>query len=416
MKFWNSYTKEEKSWILYDWANSAYSLIIVTAILPIYFKFVAGEAGISNSDSTAYWGYASSFATLLVSLSAPILGTLGDYEGKKKKLFNCFALAGIIMTFALALVPDKSWLAMLAIYVISHIGYQGANIFYDSFLVDVTDDERMDDVSSMGYGLGYVGSALLFVVVMLLQVTDGFGLMGTVLTTKICFILTGVWWFLFSFPFLKNVHQRFAIANIKNPIKVSVQRLGQTLRNISQYKRIVFFLIAYFFYIDGVDTIFTMATAFGIDMGVSSDMLIIILLAINFIAFPFTILYGKGAKKFGTRPMILLAIGVYTFICFYALFMDSVLDFWILGILVGTSQGGIQALSRSYFAQMIPKEHSNEFFGFYNIFGKFSAILGPVLFGFITSLTGNSQYGITSLMILFIIGGFLFIKGNKIPV
>ncbi|MDH6364178.1 UMF1 family MFS transporter [Enterococcus sp. PF1-24] len=410
LKFWKSYTKEERGWILYDWANSAYSLVVVTAILPIYFKFVAGEAGISNGDSTAYWGYASSFATLLISLSAPILGTLGDYEGKKKKLFNLFALSGIIMTFVLAFVPNKSWVALLVIYAISHMGYQGANIFYDGFLVDVTDDERMDNVSSMGYGLGYIGSALLFIAVMILQVTDGFGLLDTILVTKICFILTGLWWLLFSLPFFRHVHQKFSLEAIDNPVKVSFQRLKGTIENIRQYKGIVFFLIAYFFYIDGVDTIFTMATAFGIDMGVSSDKLIIILLVINFIAFPFTILYGLGAKRFGTKKMILLAIAVYTFICIYALFMDSVLDFWIVGILVGTSQGGIQALSRSYFAQMIPKEHANEFFGFYNIFGKFSAILGPMLFGFMTSLTGNSRYGIASLILLFIIGAILFAK------
>lgn len=410
MKFWNSYTKEERSWILYDWANSAYSLIIVTAILPIYFKYVAGNAGVSGSESTAFWSYASSLGTLLISLSAPILGTLGDYQGYKKKLFNLFALSGMIMTFALALVPDKSWLALLAIYVLSHIGYQGANIFYDGFLVDVTSDERMDDVSSMGYGLGYIGSALLFVVVMLLQVTNGFGLMDTELVTKICFVLTGLWWFLFSFPFFKNVHQKYSIPKVKQPIKFSFLRLKQTILEISKYKKIVFFLIAYFFYIDGVDTIFTMATAFGIDMGVDSNMLIIILLVINIIAFPFTILYGKLARRFGNKPMILTAIGVYTIICIYALFMKTVLDFWILGVLVGTSQGGIQALSRSYFAQIIPKEKANEFFGFYNIFGKFSAILGPLLFGGMTHLTGNSQYGIASLIILFILGGLLFYR------
>lgn len=410
MKFWNSYSKEERSWILYDWANSAYSLIIVTAILPIYFKYVAGNAGVSGSESTAFWSYASSLGTLLISLSAPILGTLGDYQGYKKKLFNLFALSGMIMTFALALVPDKSWLALLAIYVLSHIGYQGANIFYDGFLVDVTSDERMDDVSSMGYGLGYIGSALLFVVVMLLQVTNGFGLMDTELVTKICFVLTGLWWFLFSFPFFKNVHQKYSIPKVKQPIKFSFLRLKQTILEISKYKKIVFFLIAYFFYIDGVDTIFTMATAFGIDMGVDSNMLIIILLVINIIAFPFTILYGKLARRFGNKPMILTAIGVYTIICIYALFMKTVLDFWILGVLVGTSQGGIQALSRSYFAQIIPKEKANEFFGFYNIFGKFSAILGPLLFGGMTHLTGNSQYGIASLIILFILGGLLFYR------
>ncbi len=404
------FTKEEKSWIFYDWANSAYSLVIVTAILPIYFKYVAGNAGISNSNSTAYWGYATSFATLVISLSAPILGTLADYKGFKKRFFNVFALSGIIMTFALAFVPDKSWIALLVIYVLSHMGYQGANIFYDGFLVDVTEDDRMDEVSSMGYGLGYIGSALLFVAVMVLQVTDGFGLLSTEIVTKVCFVLTGIWWFIFSYPFLKNVHQRYAIAREKHPIKVTMQRLGKTVREISKYKAIVYFLIAYFFYIDGVDTIFSMATSFGIDMGVKSDTLIIILLAVNIVAFPFTIIYGKLAGKFGTKPMILVAVSVYIAICIYALFMDTVIDFWILGFLVGTSQGGIQALSRSYFARIIPKEKSNEFFGFYNIFGKFSAILGPLIFSFMTQLTGKSQYGIVSLIILFIIGGILLLR------
>lgn len=415
MKFWNSYSKEEKSWILYDWANSAYSLVIVTAILPIYFKYVAGNAGVSDSVSTAFWSYASSAGTLIVSLSAPILGTIADFRGYKKKLFNLFALCGIIMTFSLALIPENSWVALLAVYILSHVGFQGANIFYDGFLVDVTENDRMDDVSSTGYGLGYIGSALLFVVVMILQVTNGFGLMSTDLVTKVCFVLTGLWWLLFSWPFFKNVHQRFALEKVAHPIRHSFTRLKNTLLEIKQYKRIVYFLIAYFFYIDGVDTIFTMATAFGVDMGIDSNMLIIILLVINFIAFPFTILYGKLASKFGAKPLILVAIGVYTFICIYALFMDTVLDFWVLGILVGTSQGGIQALSRSYFAQMVPKEKANEFFGFYNIFGKFSAILGPLLFGVITHLTGRSQLGITSLIILFILGGILFARMKEEP-
>ncbi|MGY3751022.1 MFS transporter [Vagococcus acidifermentans] len=407
-----TFTKEEKSWIMYDWANSVYSLIIVTAILPIYFKYVAGNAGISDADSTAFWGYASSFATLLISVSSPILGTIADYRGAKKKLFNFFAFSGMLLTLALAIVPNHSWVALLAVYVISHMGFQGANIFYDGFLVDVTTDERADAVSSYGFGFGYIGSALLFVLVMVLQVTDGFGLMGTETVTKLCFILTAVWWFAFTIPFVKNVHQNYGIEPEKHTIRRSFLRIAETIKEISRYKHIVFFLIAYFFYIDGVDTIFTMATAFGIDMGVSSDMLIIILLVVNIIAFPFTILYGRLAARFGTKPLILTAISVYIIICIYAMFMKTTVDFWIVGILVGTSQGGIQALSRSYFAKIVPKDRANEFFGFYNIFGKFSAILGPSIFAFVTQMTGQSQFGIAALILLFIIGAVLFSRVN----
>lgn len=402
-------TKEEKSWVMYDWANSAYSLVIVTALLPIYFKSVAGNAGISEAASTAYWGYASSFGTLLVSLSAPLLGTLADYKGYKKKFFNVFAITGMIMTVLLAFVPNHSWIGLLAVYIISHVGFSGANIFYDGFLVDVTTDERSDKISSYGYGYGYIGSALLFVIVVALQLF-GEKFISVELLTKISFVLTALWWFVFSFSFLKNVHQKYGVEHDTKPVSASIKRLVETVKDIGQYKHVALFLIAYFFYIDGVDTIFTMATAFGTDMGISSTTLILILLVVNIVAFPFTILYGNLAKKFGTKPMIMVAIGVYVLICCLAMMMSKPIHFWILGFLVGTSQGGIQALSRSYFSRIIPKNRSNEFFGFYNIFGKFSAVMGPLIFGVVTQMTGNSQLGIASLIILFVIGGLLFIK------
>lgn len=403
------FTREEKSWILYDWANSAYSLVIVTALLPIYFKVVAGNSGISEVNSTAFWGYASSIGTLVVSLSAPILGTIADYKGLKKKFFNIFACCGVIMTLALAFVPNHSWFALLGVYILSHIGFSGANVFYDGFLVDVTIDERNDKVSSYGYGLGYIGSALLFVAVMILQVFGAKSL-GAEFVTKVSFILTAIWWGLFSIPFFKYVHQVHGIEREAAPVRASLKRIGETLRDIRKYRHIMLFLIAYFFYIDGVDTIFTMATAFGIDMGITSTTLIIVLLVVNIVAFPFTILYSYFAKKFGTKRLILVAIGVYIIICILAMFMSKPLHFWILGGLVGTSQGGIQALSRSYFARIIPKDRSNEFFGFYNIFGKFSAVLGPLIFGLMTQLTGKSQYGIASLIVLFIVGGMMFYR------
>lgn len=406
-------TKQEKSWILYDWANSAYSLVVVTAILPIYFKYVSKNAGISDIDSTAIWGYTSAAATLIISLLAPLLGTIADYFGYKKKIFSLFAICGIITTFGLAFIPNQSWIALLVVYILSHMGFQGANIFYDGFLVDVTTDERSDKVSSYGYGFGYIGSALLFILVMVLQLTDGFGLTDNETVTKLCFVLTALWWLLFSIPFFKHVQQIHGIPKQAHTLRYSFTRLVSTIRDIRQYKVVVLFLVAYFFYIDGVDTIFTMATAFGVDMGVDSNLLIVILLVVNILAFPFTILYGRLAERFGTKPLILVAIGVYAIICLYAMFMSTVLDFWILGILVGTSQGGIQALSRSYFSRIIPKNKANEFFGFYNIFGKFSAILGPILFSTMTQLTGKTQLGIASLLLLFVIGGWLLWRMPK---
>lgn len=405
-----NFTKEEKSWMLYDCANSAYSLIIVTAILPVYFKYVAGNGGLSEQTTTAYWGYVSSFSTFIISVLAPLLGTLADYMGNKKRFFNYSVLIGVIMTGMLAFIPQNQWEILLIVYTLSHIGYQAANLFYDAFITDITDNKRNDMVSSYGFGIGYIGSATLFVVVMLLITTSGFGMLNSVLAIRLSFLLTTIWWLLFSIPMLRNVKQHYGIDAVQNPIQNSLKRIVKTVQKIQQYKRVLGFMVAYFFFIDGVDTIITMATAFGVDMGIKTSNLLLILLILNIIAFPCTIIYGKLAQKFGTKKMILIAIFVYIMICFYAIFMKTVLDFWILGILVGSSQGGIQALSRSYFARIIPREQANEFFGFYNIFGKFSAVLGPLLFSVTTQMTGKSQFGIASLALLFILGAYFLIR------
>jgi UMF1 family MFS transporter len=397
------FTIQEKSWIWYDCANSAYSLIIVTAILPAYFKLSAQSAGLSQSLSTAYWGYASSFSTLIISLLAPLLGILADHLGNKKRYFKYSLMIGLIMTAGLSLVPFNEWKWLLIIYVVSHLGYQAANLFYDAFITDVTTDKHSDLVSSYGFGVGYLGSAFLFILVMVLVMTKGFGLIRT------AFILVTLWWLSFSLPLLKNVQQKYGTTQPIS-IKDSLQRLWQTLKLISHYQAVTGFMIAYFFYIDGVDTIITMATSFGLDLGVKTSSLLIILLVLNIIAFPCTLIYGKLAVRFGTKKLILTAILVYAVICCYAIQMKTVADFWILGLLVGSSQGGIQALSRSYFSRLIPKNQANEFFGFYNVFGKFSAVLGPLIFSLATQLTGNSRLGIASLIILFILGGSALIK------
>lgn len=404
------FSKQQWQWIFYDWANSGYGILVITAVLPVYFKAIASSNGVSAANSTAYWGYANSFGTLIVSLMAPLLGALADYPNTKRRWLNVFTWSGIIMTIALAILPTNQWQLLLIVYVLSVIGYSGGNLFYDSFLIDVADDGRMDAVSTTGYGMGYLGGVLAFIIFLVAQLTHGFGgLLSSYGIAKFSFALAAVWWIIFAWPLLRHGKQQYSVQKATNPVKDSFKRLAKTVHHIRKYRKITWFLVAYFFYIDGVDTIFTMATAIGKDLGIETTMLMMVLLAVQLIAFPFSILYGWLAQKTSNRSAILLGIVIYLFICLYALHLKSLLDFWILAILVGTSQGGIQALSRSYFGQLIPKNSSSEFFGFYNILGKFSAILGPVIVGFVTQLTGKSTVGAVSLSILFLIGLVIFL-------
>jgi len=403
--------KLERSWALYDWANSAYSMTVTSTILPLYFKMITDSAGIEKNISTAYWGYANSLGTLLIAILAPILGTIADYKGYKKKFFRFFFMLGVVSTAMLAL-PKDQWLVLLIIYFITEIGFSGANIFYDAFLVDVTTEDRMDRVSTMGYGLGYIGSTIPFIICIAIIILAQFNKIPMSIETasRISFVITAIWWGVFTIPMLKNVKQVHYVEIEKNPILSSFKRLFKTLREIKKHKSIFIFLLAYLFYIDGVDTIIKMATAYGSDLGISSTTLLIILLVTQFVAFPFALLYGRLAEKYSGKFMLLIAIGIYTFICIYAYFIKTALDFWVLAMLVGTSQGGIQALSRSYFGKLVPKENSNEFFGFYNIFGKFAAIMGPFLVGLVAQITGRTNNGVFSIIILFIIGGILLVK------
>ncbi|EAH2677322.1 MFS transporter, partial [Listeria monocytogenes] len=298
-----AYTKEEKSWIFQDWANSAYSIMITTAILPIYFKGVAANAGIADTTSTAYWGYANSIGTLLISLLAPILGTIADYQFFKKRFFGIFTAIGIGFTFLLIFIPTDAWLLLLGFYVLSLIGFSGANIFYDAFLIDVTTNDRMDKVSSAGYAYGYLGSCIPFIIFIIFQAT-GILPISDVALVNIGFVMTALWWLFFTIPMWKNVHQIHYIPAVKRPVRTSFKRLFHTISHISEHKNIVIFLIAYFFYIDGVDTIFRMATSYGIDLGISQTTLILILLMTQLVAFPFTLLYGYLAKRFSAKPLI----------------------------------------------------------------------------------------------------------------
>ena len=404
-------TKQERSWILQDFGNSAYSIAITTALLPVFYKTYAATS-LDPTDATAYWGYANSFATILIVFLAPILGNLADYRGYKKKFFNFFVLLAIISTASLSLIGEGQWMVALGIYVVTVIGSTGASIFYDAFLTDVTTDEKMDMISSQGFGFGYLGGTIGFGISMaLIMLAPSIG-MPTSLATKIAFIITALWWLAFSVPFFKNVHQNYWIEGKPEKAAKVFQKLKGTFREIFRDRNLFLFFIAYFFYIDGVHTIISMATAIAIDLklGLAETELLMILLVIQLVAFPFAILYGWLAKRVGARTMIMVGILTYVGIALFGLTLNTRTDFMILAFLVATAQGGIQALSRSFFGKLIPKTKSAEYFGVFNIFGKISSIFGPLLMGIVTQTTGNIRYGILSLGILFILGLVFFLK------
>lgn len=404
----SKFNKAEWSWIFYDWANSAYGIIVVTAVLPIWVTTVTGNAGISATHASAYWGYANSIATLAAAVLAPILGALADYRGLKGKLFYSFTTLGILATLGLALVPETQWIWLLGVFVLSFVGYSSANVFYDSYITDITTNERMDRVSAAGYGFGYLGGLVPFAIFMAVR-----GYMSSFGSVVFAFVLSAIWWLVFTIPFMKNVRQHYALETVEHPVKSSLVRLGQTLKALPKYPTLMWFLIAYFFYIDGVNTIFTMASTFALAVGIPSGELIVVLLYVQLIAFPFSLMFGWLANIFDNRRVLIGGMVLYLIITLYAITITAPWEFWILATGVGAAQGGMQALSRSYLGQLVPKERSSEFFGFFNIFGKFSAIIGPAMFGVVSQLTGHVQYAAGSLSILFIIGMFFFLKIPK---
>jgi MFS transporter, UMF1 family len=400
------FTKQENSWMLYDWGNSAYSIIITTAVFPLFYKAAAADSGVSSADSTAYLGYTIAIATFILAMLSPILGTIADYQGLKKRFFSFFLVIGIASTTLLVFIPSDQWLILLIVYTFAAIGFSGSNVFYDAFLIDVTTEERMNRVSSRGYGLGYIGSTIPFIIsiAIIIMAQKKFLPFSATSASKIAFLITALWWAIFTIPMIKNVHQRYGIEREPHPVINSFKRLGRTFREIRKYRALFLFLLAYFFYIDGVGTIITMSTAYGSDLGISSTNLLIILFVTQVVAAPFAILYGRLAERFTGKKMLYVGITVYIIVCIYAFFLKTTTDFWILAMLVASSQGGIQALSRAYFAKMVPKKNANEFFGFYNIFGKFASIMGPLLIAVTAQVTGDSSSAVFSLIVLFIIG------------
>ncbi len=392
------FTQLERSWILYDVANSAF-VLFATSVIPIYFAAIA-----PGQNIVVAWGYAETIASLVVALLMPILGSLADFQGQKKKFFMGFFFTGIITCFAMAL--PLSWLPFLVLYIITSIAISSTFTFYDAMLVDVTEDERMNKVSSHGYAWGYIGSCIPFIFCIAL-IFAGPKLLGieTALATRISFIIVALWWLGFTIPLLKNYEQKYFKVHTPGE-KLSPYKLFiDAAKEIIADKFILIFMIAYFFYIDGVHAVISMATSYGTSLGIDSTQLILALLLTQFVAFPSAIIYSRLADKWGTLRGIKVAVLAYFLIVlFAAFFLNSAREFWILAVCVGLFQGGIQALSRSYFGKIVPKEHANQFYGFFQIFGKYSTVMGTFLVAIITQVSGNASMGILSVAVLFIVG------------
>ena len=398
-------TSLEKRWVLYDVGNSAFTMLIAT-IMPIYFNHLAGQAGIEPHDYLAYWGYAASVVTVLVVLTGPVLGALADTKNYKKWLFFAAMLVGVIGCAVLGSIT--SWLVFLVVFVLTKYGYSSSLIFYDSMLADVTTDERMDKVSSAGYAWGYIGSCIPFVASLALVLL--YEKIGLTFNTAMvaAFAINGIWWLAMSLPLMYSYEQKNFVVAVKNPLRESAGRIVATLKDMRNEPQVLLFVISFFLYIDGVYTIIDMATAYGQAMGLDSTGLLLALLVTQIVAFPFALLFGRLAQKYTTEKLITVCIAAYVLIAVYAIFLRTQAQFWVLAVCVGMFQGGIQALSRSHFAKIVPHEKSGEYFGLLDICGKGAAFLGTTLVSVISQSTGNASAGVAVIAVLIAAGLVVF--------
>ncbi|NLK05407.1 MAG: MFS transporter [Spirochaetales bacterium] len=399
------------AWALYDWANSAFATTVMAGFFPVFFT-AYWAVGASTEQGTFYLGFANSLGSLIVALLAPFLGAIADWGSYKKRLLAFFALLGSVMTASLYILSAGSWPLAVLFYSLGVVGFSGANTFYDALLPFVASEKKVDFVSSLGYSLGYIGGGLLFLVNVLMYLNPSwFGIGSQESAIKISFVIVGIWWVAFTIPLLLLVkeEQRAKELTLSQSIKKGLHVTTETIRSFRKLKTIALFLAAYWLYIDGVDTIIRMAVNYGSSLDFPSDSLIIALLITQFVAFPAALGYSAFGKRIGVRQALMVAIAAYIIIAILGFFMTKVLHFYLLAICIGLFQGGIQALSRYYYTRLIPKERSAEFFGFFNMLGKFAAIIGPALMGIVTLITGSTRMGILSLILLFV-GGFLLLR------
>lgn len=409
------YTAMERNWVMYDVGNSAL-VLLNTSVVPIYFDAI--NTGASSAELVTAWANAQTVASLVVALLMPILGSLADFAGNKIKFFLGFFLTGLVLCLAQA-IPMGA-MPFLIVYVLCTIGLNSSMTFYDAMLPDVTTDERMDNVSSSGYAWGYIGSCAPFIVCIALIMLGPSALgLDMMLATRLSFVITGVWWLAFTIPLLRTYRQRFGKElapgeAMASEVARTFRGLAATLRRIAGDRALLLYMLAFFFYIDGVHTVISMSTTYGTSLGIDSTQLILALLVTQFVAFPSAIAYGRLAGRFGTLRMIIIAVVAYVcIVLFAAFFLQTAAEFWVLAIAVGLFQGGIQALSRSYFGKLIPKERANEYYGFFDIFGRYASVMGTLLVSVVTSLTGNPSLGVLSIGILLVVGLVMLVKLSR---
>ena len=402
------------AWVMYDWANSAFVTTITAAVLPVYYSSVAA-APLPNNLRTAYWGYTSTIALLLVAFLGPVLGAMADFSGAKKKFLTRFVILGVTGAGLLFFVREGDWLMASLFYILGNVGFSGANVFYDSLLPHVAEEDERDQLSSRGYAFGYLGGGILLAInlAMIMLAPENI----TALMSRISFLMVAVWWIVFTIPLWKWVKEpvRRILKGEEdfNPIQASFSRLANTFGKIKKYKELFKFIIAFWLYNNGIGTIITMATIYGTELQFSQTTTIGTLLMVQFVAIPFAILFGWLGKKLGTKKSILISLAIYSVIAIGGYFMTQELHFWILGFGVATVQGGSQALSRSLFSRMLPKSQSAEFYSFFSVSEKVAGSFGPFLFGVVSTVMGGSRLSIVSLIVFFIIGGYLLSRVDE---
>jgi len=407
-----SQARQKWGWAMYDWANSAFATVVMAGFFPVFFKDY-WNAGLDPVDSTFRLGVANSLASFLIVLLAPLLGAVADRLARRKALLLAFALLGSLMTAGLYLAGQGEWQLAMFLYVFAIIGFSGSNIFYDSLLPFVSHDKDMDRTSALGFSLGYLGGGLLLSLnVGMVLHPEWFGLADPASAVRGSFLIVAAWWLLFSIPLFLLVEEPGGDGSALSVqvLLAGFQRIWRTLHEVRQLQNIWLFLVAYWLYIDGVDTIVRMAVDYGLSLGFNQNDLILALLLTQFTGFPSALLFGRLGSRFGAKAGIFAGLLIYVLVTVWASVMTTAAEFYYLAVLIGLAQGGVQALSRSLYARMIPPERSAEFFGFYNMMGKFAAIIGPVLMGWIGVLSGNPRTGILSLLVLFTAGAVLLVK------
>ncbi len=409
--------KKVLSWAFYDWANSAFATTVVAGFFPIFLADYWG-AGLANEETSFGLGIANSCSAVIVALLSPVIGAIADRAGAKKRFLFFFALLGIVMTGGLVFVSEGRWMTALVLFGVAVIGWSTSNSVYDSLIVSVAKGKRLDLISALGFACGYLGGGVLFTVnVLMVLHPDWFGIPDASVAVKLSFASVAVWWAVFSVPVFLFVPEPEVKERVGGAaaIAAGLRQVVRTIREIRSHKQIVIFLLAYWLYIDGVDTIIRMAVKYGKDLDFPSSSLIIALLVTQFVGFPAAIAFGRIGEWIGTKRGLLIGIGVYVGVCIWGYFMDQVWEFYALAVVIGLVQGGVQSLSRSFFARIIPEEKAAEFFGFYNMVGKYAAVIGPVLMSGVGYLTGDPRLGILSLILLLGSGGILLTRVREVP-